>query len=314
MHTKAILSAVCLSVFLSVETIVIKYINLHTNTKIPSEQLVILIELCKLVVSIVSYLLHNTPSSAETIPLLRTKYQSSGFVFYLFPAILYTISNNITYFALAEMSSAMYNLLMNIKIPLTATMTWAFLNYKINRRLLSSFLILFIGASFGSTKFLINSNGNFSIHLNTTFKGLGFMLIYTFCSSGASILMEYITKIKHSLENIYIQNIKFSTCSIMCNLIVLLYHFIENKIVPFQTLLPIHLVVILVIYGLVTSAVIKFGGSLLKTYSVSSAMFLSAILSIFVFHTVFIWNFYLGAIFCYIAIHLYAQEIKKLAR
>ena len=113
-------------------------------------------------------------------------------------------------------------------------------------------------------------------------------------------------------EDIYIQNIKFSASSIICNFVLVL---IRNQI-PFTNLKWIHIVVILIsmMYGLITSFVIKFGGSILKTYSVSSAMFFSTIISIIVFKDGknLLWNFYVGSIFCYIAIHIYAQEIRRM--
>jgi len=49
----------------------------------------------------------------------------------------------------------------------------------------------------------------------------------------------------------------------------------------------------------------------MKTYAVSSSVFLTALLSLIVFNEIFNWNFYIGAIFSFIAIHFYIVEIRK---
>ena len=55
MQLKVILSAIALSLFISIETIIIRWINLNNDIKIPSEQLVLLIEFCKVVMSYILY-------------------------------------------------------------------------------------------------------------------------------------------------------------------------------------------------------------------------------------------------------------------
>jgi len=315
MEYKAVLAAIILSIFLSLESVVIRFINVK-KYKVPSEQMVILVELFKLGSSLIFYY----------YPIIYKRYFSDyiyyridrqndqdetvdwnwrNIYYYLFPAVVYTTSNNVTYWALAEMTPAMYNLLMNIKIPLTGIMAYIFLSYRMTTKFVISFIVLFASTTLASLK-LKGSD----VSLDVSSLGLLYMFIYTSCSSGGAILMEYITKLKFGGQDIYIQNIKFSIVSIFCNLVVILIRFE----IPFTNLNPLHLIVVVIsgIYGLITAVVIKFGGSILKTYSVSTSVFFSALLTYLIWNTHFSWNFYIGSLCCLYAVHLYSKELYKI--
>jgi len=173
-----------------------------------------------------------------------------------------------------------------------------------NFRLVTSFIVLFASTVLASLHFTTEK-----VSLNVSIRGICLMIVYTGCSSIGSIFMEYITKVKFQQQDIYIQNIKFSICSILCNIVVIC---IRGQL-PFTNFHLIHLVVIVTggIYGLITAIVIKFGGSILKTYSVSSSIFLSALFSYFVFGSVLEWNFIVGSFCCLFAVHLYSNEIRS---
>lgn len=303
MEVKTLISAVILSVFLSLESVIIRLLNLK-KYNVPSEQMVILVDIFKCLVSLCLY--YYPKIKYQGYDLIRNQDENQGWnwknlYYYIFPAAVYTISNNITYFALSEMTPAMYNLLMNIKIPLTGLMTFVFLKYEMSQRFVISFLVLFASTTLASLNFTDN------ISLDVSAIGLLYMLIYTMCSSGGAVLMEYITKIKFKSQDIYIQNIKFSLMSVLCNAIVILVKFKA----PFTNLVPLHWIVVVIsgIYGLITAIVIKYGGSILKTYSVSCSVFLSALLSYLVWDTTFSWNFFIGSICCVYAVHLYVNEL-----
>jgi drug/metabolite transporter (DMT)-like permease len=306
MEVKTLISAVILSVVLSLESVIIRLLNVKKYS-VPSEQMVILVDIFKCLVSLCLY--YYQKIKYQEYDLIRNEDEIHGWnwknlYYYIFPAVIYTISNNVTYFALSEMTPAMYNLLMNIKIPLTGLMTFVFLKYEMSQKFIISFLVLFSSTTLASLNFTDN------ISLDVSMIGLLYMLIYTICSSGGAVLMEYITKIKFKSQDIYIQNVKFSLMSVLCNAIVILVKF---KL-PFTNLVSLHWIVVIIsgIYGLITAVVIKFGGSILKTYSVSCSVFLSALLSYLVWGTTFTWNFFVGSICCVYAVHLYVNELYKM--
>lgn len=341
MNPLVILAAIFLSVLLSFEAIVIRY--LVKNNKVPYEQIVILVEVFK---CLVSYLMvWCTKSEYTSIPSMMSEAngcetrevnetrevsvsdpsetreanedvangsEANGGVarreswnwwtvyHYIAPAVVYTIGNNVTYFALQEVTPVMYTLLVNLKIPFTAILGYIFLKYIVTYRFVVSYCVLFFSVVIASLK--ITNDVTFGVSV----LGLLEMLLYTTCSASGGLLMEYITQYRFERENLYIQNVKFSLISIFCNLIVILIRFQ----VPFVNLQWVHLLVISVsgMYGLVTSVVIKYSGSILKTYAVSTSMFGTAFVSFILFRETFDWNFYVGSIGCVLAVVLYSRE------
>lgn len=325
----AILSlALCLMVAL--ESTAIKYVQREQKEDIPSEQLVFLVEVFKLVVSIVVYCWFRAkekkgePLLARSIvrdedededdgddgatyhdPLERKGV--SSVIWFILPSCLYAISNNVTFAALMLMSPALFNLLMNLKIPLTGFMACALLGYKLTKNLAVSFIFLFIGSILATLRF--SKDG--SITIEGTIYGLILMFVYASCSAGAAVYTEYVTKTRYPSDSIHLQNAKFCFCSMVANVVLIL---LRGR-VPFTQLQPIHLLSVTALgtNGLVTSAVLKYAGSIVKTYAVSCAAFLSAVFTWYVFHQNLNWNFYVGGVICAASVNLYLYE-KKASR
>lgn len=304
--------SLCLMVAL--ESTSIKFVKTRQKQDIPSEQLVLLVEIFKLVASLLFYILSKKESNGERRPLVADRTRNSdsesdqlerentsSILWYMFPAALYAVSNNVTFAALSILTPAMFNLLMNLKIPTTALMAWLFVHHRINRLSGLSFILLFLGSALATLK--MEDDG--SIVLGATAYGIVLMVIYSSCSAGGAVYTEYVIKLRYASENIHLQNIKFCFCSIIANAGIMLYRWK----VPFATFEPLHLlgVVALASNGLVTAAVLKYGGSILKTYAASLAMFFSALFGYLIWHTKQSWQFYVGGLICGIAVQLYAK-------
>jgi drug/metabolite transporter (DMT)-like permease len=306
----------------AVESTTIKYVQTTQKENIPSEQLVFLVEVFKLLASVIMYyyganrtnstfrkpLLASLPDDenddnegtiTEADPLERPG--TSSTIWFILPSFLYAVSNNVTFAALMLMSPALFNLLMNLKIPLTGFMACSLLNYKLTLNLGISFVFLFVGSIFATLKW---ADGR--VDVEGSIYGLILMFVYALCSAGAAVYTEYVTRSRYPHESIHLQNIKFCGCSVMANVVIIMI----RGVVPFTTFHPIHLasVVALGANGLVTSAVLKYAGSIVKTYAVSCAAFVSALFTWFLFKQTLQWNFYVGAVVCALAIRLYIHE------
>lgn len=313
MQTFFLASILCLMV--AAESTSIKYVKMNQKNDIASEQLVFLIEVFKLISSVAIFTLIHLRKS-ETIDTERQQLvndesrslqileKKSSIIWFMFPACLYSVSNNVTFAALSLMSPAMFNLLMNLKIPLTGIMAAMFLGYHITFKMWISFFTLFCGSAIASMKW--DESG---INLNISFYGLLLMTVYASCSAGGAIFMEYVTKTRFGKEDIFLQNIKFCVCSMICNTIVMI---IRGNI-PFSQLEPLHLlsVTTLGLCGLMTSAVIKYSGSITKTFSTSIAMFFSALFGYVILHQILNRNFYVGATISALSVNLYIYEKYK---
>jgi len=303
-----------LCVMVAVESTTIKYVQKVQGASIPSEQLVFLVEIFKLCISVGLYLYLERKN--ERIPISETsellsgedpmeRKNSASIIWFILPACLYAISNNVTFAALMLMSPALFNLLMNLKIPLTGLMACSLLSYKLTKGLAVSFLFLFVGSIFATLRW--DRDGNISVE--GSIYGLLLMFVYATCSAGAAVYTEYVTKTRYPNESVHLQNIKFCICSAVANVFIMLL----RGSIPYTTLRPIHLasVAALGANGLITAAVLKFAGSIVKTYAVSCAAFLSAIFTLVLFHQSLHWNFYVGGIICALSVNLYLYEKGK---
>ena len=317
-------AALCLMV--AIESTAIKWVQKNQKEEIPSEQLVFLVEVYKFVISLLVFWFYTKVSidsrpfsttyrtisseqreanaedddDEEDDPLERS--DNSSIIWFILPAFLYAISNNVTFAALMLMSPALFNLLMNLKIPLTGLMACSLLHYKLTRNLGVSFVFLFLGSILATLKW--DANG--SISIEGSVYGLILMFVYALCSAGGAVYTEYVTKTRYPNESIHLQNIKFCLCSILANAILMML----RGQVPFRTFHPLHLVSVFALgsNGLITSAVLKYAGSIVKTYAVSCAAFISAVFTWWLFHQKLQWNFYVGGIICALSVNLYVYE------
>ena len=94
----------------SFESVIIHFVSKKQILKSNPEQLILLSELIKLTISFIFF---NITKNKNDVFNIKNIY------FFTIPAIIYTISNNITFLALDTLNPSMFNLLTNLKIPVT---------------------------------------------------------------------------------------------------------------------------------------------------------------------------------------------------
>ena len=326
-HVTAFLLGAGLCLVVSLESIAIKWVKTVQSVDPPTEQLIILVETIKI---LVSYGLYHEPEPATTdiennnddddsktsmveqssddgdddgdddeIVMPRRR---NSLWFFVFPAVLYGLANNITLFALTFLSSSMFILLMSLKIPLTGIIAWIFLHKRITPLGWFALTIMFAGSALASLRF----HGWIPDGLDAATTGIVLMIVYCTCSSSAGVYMEYVTRYRFASEHLLVQNVKFAFLGVLFNTCVAVF---RGTIFDWN-LEPLHYLIALsmAVNGFVTAAVIKFAGSIVKTYSVSMAALLTNAFAIVVFHEILGWNFYVGATMCSAAIQLYAYD------
>jgi len=303
--------AITLSVVVSLESITVKWVKSNQEIDPPSEHLVILEEITKGIVCGIIYLLTKVNSSVivtdDRRHLLSTGTtntlitNSNSLLYFMVPAFLYTVSNNITFAALSYLSSSMFSLLMNLKIPMTGFLAYLILKKPISHRGWMALTMMFFGSVFACVRLTETS-----VVLNCSFIGMCLMVMYSICSASAAVCMEYLTRYRFKDENIFLQNVKFCVYGIIFNLIMTI---IRGNIVSWS-MQPIHIlsVVSMSLNGLTTAAVIKYAGSITKTYSVAFAALLTSLLAFMIWHQVLTWNYYIGTALCSVAIQLYVYD------
>lgn len=325
-----------LCVVVASESTLIKWVKLREEIKPATEHLVILAEIVKGCVCLVAWymmvLIRGHPEedvrTGEQAPLLpppRPRRNSSysdistsssvhddvqviviqrlnSFWLFSIPALIYTVSNNITFYALSLLSSSMFSLLVNLKIPMTGLFAHVFLKKPITAMGWTALFIMFGGSVVACLKLTESA-------VVVTLTGFLLMCIYATCSASAAVYMEHITRHAYRDEHVLLQNVKFSFWGIVFNTLLS----IARGTVLDWHLQPIHLLSIfsLVANGLVTSLVIKYAGSIAKTYASAFAALVTAFFAWVIWRQVLAWNFYLGASLCSLAILIYGWEKQR---
>lgn len=306
-----ILLPVALCISASLESLAIHFITSIQTIKGNPEQLIIITEFLKIVLSSLFFYLEThfqTYSLWDNQLEVTIPYKSfnlNNIHWFFVPAFIYTICNNLIYFALESITPSTFNLLTNFKIPITILLAFFTFSgqYKFNMYQLLVIMLVFSGNILA----VYNPNGVSFIN----YTGIFIMLFYSLCSGIASVYCEFVMKCKFKNENVFLQNIKFSLCSILCNFVITV---IYGNILHWR-IEPVHMlsIVSMAIYGILTGIVLKYNGSVVKTYSTSFSVFISMIFSYFLWGYQISTYFVLGSTLSIagISIYLYDKQINK---
>ncbi|GJJ72807.1 hypothetical protein EMPS_05165 [Entomortierella parvispora] len=225
------------------------------------------------------------------------------------PGAIYFFNNNLTFVLLSLMPAPTYVVLSNLKI-----LTTGFLSYLFLHRLLTTPQWISLGILFLSTAV---SQVDLEKGLSLSISIQAFMLMMLFCSLSAfaSVFSEYVMKDKFAKESIHLQNMKLYMFGILFN--GLTYLLTPATATAggaaveaggfWSDIAPIHFMIIMAYasLGLVTSAIIKFSGSITKVYASSMSMFFAALVSWLLLNDHLTVLFFVGCFGCCYALHLY---------
>ncbi|KAF9184258.1 hypothetical protein BGZ51_003456 [Haplosporangium sp. Z 767] len=223
------------------------------------------------------------------------------------PGAIYFFNNNLTFILLSLMPAPTYVVLSNLKILTTGLFSFLFLH-----RILTTVQWVSLGILFLSTAV---SQVDLEKGLSLSISIQAFLLMILFCSlsAAASVFSEYVMKERFAKESIHLQNMKLYMFGILFNGITFLLTPVATTTDPaqqsgfFSDMVPIHFFIIMAYasLGLVTSAIIKFSGSITKVYASSMSMFFAALVSWLLLNESVTALFFVGCFGCCYALHLY---------
>ncbi|KAF9430878.1 hypothetical protein BGZ76_000673 [Entomortierella beljakovae] len=224
-------------------------------------------------------------------------------LYFAVPGAIYFFNNNLTFVLLSLMPAPTYVVLSNLKILTTGLFSYLFL-----KRMLTTPQWISLGILFLSTAI---SQVDLEKGLSLSISIQAFLLMILFCSlsAAASVFSEYVMKEKFANESIHLQNMKLYMFGILFNGItyMLTPPTSEAPSSFFSDMAPIHFMIIMAYasLGLVTSAIIKFSGSITKVYASSMSMFFAALVSWLLMNDQLTVLFFVGCFGCCFALHLY---------
>lgn len=235
---------------------------------------------------------------------------SSGFLSMGIPAVCYTIQKNLSFYAISELSPAVYQILFQSKVLTTAFFSYLIMRKEFSRNQKVSLITLFIGLCF--VELSNTSSGHGGSKSTGSFIAGSIAALLACVSSGfTAVFIEYaIKKMEPKSYTVWVRNIQLSIFgSIAAILAAVLkdreainvrgvFHGFNGTVWA--------MIVTGSLGGLLVSLVVKYADNILKTFATSVAIIGTAILSTIFFDFQISLMFIAGTAIVLYSIYLYA--------
>ena len=277
--------------------------NANKHVEFKSSSIVLIQELFKLGIS-VGLFRCNDGSFSDFSTQLRTNIPLLGW--YLVPAGLYAIYNNLTFVGLKLFDPASYFVLMQFRIVVTGVMSIVLLKKQISKEQWIALVVIMIGAMFKEIPSMIL--GNRGLETNSGLYGYSIILIQLILSTLAGVFNEKLLK-GRSESSVNAQNFFMYFDSII---IILIWAIFSSTTVTLDGLSaltnPYLLPVILnaSFLGVLTGSFLKYLNSVLKSIASAVELWITAILSSIVFGYAFDFVTVVGIAIVSTGVYLYS--------
>lgn len=222
------------------------------------------------------------------------------------PSLLYTVQNNLLYFALSHLDAATYQVGYQSKILTTAIFSVLMLGKRISPMQWLSLVILTLGVCLAQLSASKTNNNQ----ANTT---AGFIaVLLASCTSGfAGVFFEKV--LKTSGTSLWVRNIQMGFTSILLGFAGIYFSGDSDSVLQNGFFYGYNNIVIMVILlqaigGLVVAVVVKYADNILKGFAASFSIVTSCILSYLAFDFHPSWIFVLGAVLVNVSMYMYTLE------
>ncbi|MFH4984169.1 hypothetical protein AB6A40_010878 [Gnathostoma spinigerum] len=224
-----------------------------------------------------------------------------------FPALIYTLQNNLYYIALGNLDATIYCLLNQGKVFVTAILMRLFLGHRLSAAQWFALLLLATGVAIVQLQYIhpmTDSKGN-----HNPFLGVSCVLTMCFTSGFAGVYMEKV--LKKSTVSIYMQNIRLALLGIVISGFSIFVkdsaQFLNGTLLRGHDKTVLLMTFINAIGGILISITIKYANNILKSYAQSIAIFGTALGSWIIFDFKPNRAFLLGALCIIFSVLIYAH-------
>ncbi|XP_019390346.1 PREDICTED: probable UDP-sugar transporter protein SLC35A4 [Crocodylus porosus] len=264
-----------------------------------SSSVVVLIELTKLVLSLLFLLIWNRK-------LLRRSVSWNHAAPFALSALLYAANNNLVVHMQLFMDPSTYQVLSNLKIGTTALLYSLFLHQRLSlRKWLALFLLTAAGVSYtyGGLQDLQHPTSTSRMQLHITLLGLLLISMYCLISGLSAVYTEVILKTQDLPLNL--QNLFLYSFGVLLNVVV---HLLSSRGTGFLEGFSSWVLVIIVsqaLNGLIMSVVMKHSSNITRLFVISCSILVNALLSVVLFNLQLTTFFFLAVLLIGLAVHLY---------
>lgn len=220
------------------------------------------------------------------------------------PSFLYTVQNNLLYFALSNLDAATYQVCYQSKILTTAIFSVLLLNKNLSLLQWGSLVILTIGVSITQL-----SNSNSSSH-SSSFVGFIAVIFAAILSGFAGVYFEKI--LKGSRTSVWMRNVQMGVSSIILAYVGVYFSGDTSQVLSDgffygYNALVISVILLQAIGGLVVAVVVKYADNILKGFAASFSIITSLLLCYFILQDFEpTLTFLTGAILVNLSMYLYS--------
>ncbi|KAL3630006.1 hypothetical protein CASFOL_022990 [Castilleja foliolosa] len=222
---------------------------------------------------------------------------------YPIPAVLYLVKNLLQYYIFAYVDAPGYQILKNFNIISTGVLYRIILKRKLSEIQWAAFILLCAGCTTAQLK------SNSDQVLQTPFQGWVMAIIMALLSGFAGVYTEAIIK-KRPSRNINVQNFWLYVFGMAFNAIAIVvqdFDAVVNKgFFHGYSLITVLMILNHALSGIAVSMVMKYADNIVKVYSTSVAMLLTAVVSVFLFGFHLSLAFFLGSIIVSISVYLHS--------
>merc|ERR1719491_416046 len=231
------------------------------------------------------------------------------------PSFLYTVQNNLLYFALTNLDAATYQVCYQLKILTTAVFSMILLRRKFFPKKWAALILLTVGVSIVQVMG-IRDDSKSETEKHSQFIGLVAVLCAA-CTSGFSGV--YFEKIlKGAKTSLWLRNVQMGIPSVLIAFVTI--YVMDAEAVSQQGFLGGYsslvwtVVTVQAVGGLIVAVVVKYADNVLKVFATSFSIVVSCVLSAIFFDFHASLAFIVGASLVVIATVLYSQPERKRRR
>ncbi|CAL5062029.1 unnamed protein product [Urochloa decumbens] len=222
---------------------------------------------------------------------------------YPIPAIVYMVKNLLQYYIFAYVDAPAYQILKNLNIISTGVLYRIILKKKLSEIQWAAFVLLCAGC----TTAQLNPSSDHV--LQTPIQGWMMAIVMALLSGFAGVYTEAIIK-KRPSRNINAQNFWLYIFGMIFNLVAICVQdfgaVINKGFFHGYSFITILMILNHALSGIAVSMVMKYADNIVKVYSTSVAMLLTAVVSVFLFNFHLSLAFFLGSTVVSVSVYLHS--------
>lgn len=234
-----------------------------------------------------------------------------GLLRLMVPAALYTVQNNLAYFAMSHLEAATYQLLYQLKILTTALCSVLLLGRSLSWTQWFSLCVLSVGVGLVQTA---NTAPTANADEATRNSFVGFVAVLAACCSSGLAGVYFELVLKGSKTSLWVRNVQLSLIGLLFGLVPVMKD--QERVAAMGFFHGYNTVVWVVVLlqalgGLLVALVVKYADNILKGFATSISIIISCVCSYFLFNTVVNTRFVVGALCVLYAVFLYSSAPPK---